>query len=195
MIGKLEGIVENKEDSSAIFLVNGVGYLVSCSAKTMEHCVPGDKVAIFVETIVREDSISLYGFHNQEEKKAFNILHSINGIGPRMALTVLSSYLPSQISSAVQNKDKNAFQMLSGIGPKLAERMLVELKGKNISVGNVEDISSPNSEIMNDAITALVGLGIPKNEVTNLVKEIMSEEQNISIDNLIRKALQKRNTQ
>lgn len=194
MIGKLKGVIDYISEDYLILDVSGVGYMVFCDSRTLSYLKEGSPLILFIETHVREDHIHLFGFKTIEEKESFIILQSVSGIGARMALGILSVMNPENIQEAVDNKDKDRFRMISGIGPKLAERMIVELKGKVFSTNTI--ISSSNikidNAISNDAISALVNLGINRSEVVNLVSSIIQENPDITIDNLIRLALQKR---
>lgn len=196
MIGKLKGRVDSCSDDHAIIDVNGVGYLVYCSAKSLHKLTEGDFCQLFIDTHVREDHIHLYGFLSLQEKAFFNILQSVNGIGTRMALSILSQLTPEQIAIAVSQKDKDSFRSVSGVGPKLAERILIELKDK---VGNnFPNCNFSNSTILNtgsitsDAISALTNLGINKIEAQNSVVTIFSKNPEILLDELIRLALKER---
>lgn len=195
MIGKLKGIVDSIYDDHIILDISGVGYLIFCSNKILSQMSEGGAISLFIETHVREDHIYLFGFSTIEEKNSFNILQSVSGIGTRMAISILGILTPSDLQQAIDNKDKEIFRSISGIGPKLAERIIVELKGKEFST----NISIPNSlpranenNIASDAISALVNLGIHRNEVINIVNNVMQENPDITLDNLIRLALQKR---
>lgn len=194
MIGKLKGIVDSLYEDHAIIDVAGVGYMVFCSSKTLATLEEKKPCELLIDTHVREDHIHLFGFKTAEEKASFLILQSVSGIGTRMAVTILSHMAPENLQAAVDGKDKDAFRAISGIGPKLAERMIVELKGKVFSSHSSGQIMSNNcgNEISNDAISALINLGINRNEVVTLVGNIMKDHPDITIDNLIRLALQKR---
>lgn len=195
MIGKLKGIVDSIYDDHLIIDISGVGYLVFCSNKLLSQISKGDSISLFTETHVREDHIYLFGFSTIEEKNSFNILQSVSGIGTRMAISILGILTPSDLQQAIDNKDKEIFRSISGIGPKLAERIIVELKGKefsiNSSISNYLPRANENN-VASDAISALVNLGIHRNEVINIVNSIMQENPDITLDNLIRLALQKR---
>jgi Holliday junction DNA helicase RuvA len=195
MIGKLKGRIDSCFDDHAIVDVNGVGYLVYCSAKSLHKLTEGDFCQLFIDTHVREDHIHLYGFLSLEEKGFFNILQSVNGIGTRMALSILSHLTPGQISIAVAQKDKGSFRAVSGVGPKLAERILIELKDKvgANSTNNLSNLSTLNiGNITSDAISALTNLGINRIEAQNSVSAIFSKNPDILIDELIRLALKER---
>ena len=201
MIGKLSGKVDSQGDDYVIIDVNGVGYLVYASGKTLGKLAEGEFYKLFIETHVREEHIHIYGFLTLEEKNFFNLLQSVNGIGTRMALSILSSLTPSDIQIAVNNEDKNIFKAISGVGAKLAERIVLELKGKvaKISSGsaiikeslNIKNITPVAS---NEVIKALVNLGFSRFEAQNAVQGIITQNPEISIDELIKTALKNRNS-
>ena len=192
MIGKLRGIIDSISDDHLILDVNGVGYMVYAPHTVLSAMSTGDIATLFIETYVREDNISLFGFHSQQDREAFIILQTVSGIGTRVALAILSSLSIAEIGYAVTYADKDVFRKVSGVGPKLAERILVELKGKTFG----ESIAVPNVKqehsIQNDAISALMNLGVNRNEVRNIVNSIAQENPGITLDQMIKLALQKR---
>jgi holliday junction DNA helicase RuvA len=196
MIGKLTGKLDELEDDSLILDVGGAGYKVFVSTETISEASKnmGKLMSLFIETHVREDHIHLYGFRSREEKNTFNMLQTVSGIGARMAMSILSQSSPARIQGAIDTKDKAIFTRISGIGPKLADRMLIELKGKrfadsiDISGGSID----VNREMVEDAAGALVNLGIGKTEAVLLVKNIMQNNPNAAIDEIIKIALQNR---
>jgi Holliday junction DNA helicase RuvA len=197
MIGKLSGKVFCSGDN-AIVDVAGVGYLVYCSTKNLANFVDGEYYQLFIETHVREDHIHLYGFLSIAEKNIFNMLLSVNGVGPRMALAILSVLNNEQIVVAICNQDKAMFQTISGIGPKLAARIIVELKDKIAKISVVENgntnVIAINNGVVIDAISALTNLGINRAEAQNLVSNILATQPDLSIDELIKLALQTRHS-
>lgn len=196
MIGKLKGQIDSCFQDYVIIDVGGVGYQVYCTLKGLSQLVVGEYCGLFIETHVREDHINLYGFPAIEEKDCFNILQTVTGIGPRLALTILSSLNPGEIASAVAAKDKEAFRAISGVGPKMAERMLVELKGKLTATlqfsNNVITAGVNYSEVAGDAISALINLGINRIEAQNSISAILNNNPKLSINELIREALKER---
>ena len=195
MIYKLTGKIDSVYDDHLILDVSGVGYGIFASSGTLAHCRSVDSTSLLIETHVSEDHIHLYGFLNIEEKTAFNHLQTVAGIGARVAMNVLSQLTPSDIQGALDAKDKTVFSRVSGIGPKLAERMLLELKNKTFSLSSTGTISSGiklDNNIIDEASQALVNLGINKNEAVNIVKNIMQNSPNATIDQVIRTALQSR---
>ncbi|MDX1916402.1 MAG: Holliday junction branch migration protein RuvA [Rickettsiaceae bacterium] len=193
MIGKLKGIVDSVATDSIILDVNGVGYMVYVSANTLRNIQEGGNISIFVETYVREELIHLYGFLNLEEKDCFLKLNSVSGVGTKLALLILSHLKPGEIVAAISSQNKLAFKQISGVGPKLSERIILELKDK-IFMSSFIPASTGNkqNEVMQDAISALSSLGINKMEAYSRVSKIMSENSNFTIDEIIRVALQNR---
>jgi Holliday junction DNA helicase RuvA len=199
MFGKLKGIIDEIETNNIILDVNGVGYLVRCSAKTLLHANLGKSLSLFIETIVREDQIVLYGFMTKQEKECFLELITVKGIGPRIALQVLNTLTPDQLCIAVNMKDKTAFAGVSGIGPKIIDRMFTELKDRAF-VNNFEKFF-PSSEgasgsdevpsIRGDAISVLINLGINKSEAFSIVSDIISRFPEYNLNEIIKAALNK----
>ncbi len=195
VIGKLTGTLDAIYEDSVILDVGGVGYHVFGSALMISGLrnLTKPTLSLFIETHVREDHIHLYGFLTLEAKTAFSILQTVSGIGAKVALNILSYLTPSQIQGAVDTKDKTLFCTVQGVGPKLAERMLVELKGKLFSTNaSAIGTSVKESSIIEDASLALSNLGINRNEAVNLVKNILQNSPNATIDQVIRSALQNR---
>lgn len=198
MIGKIKGIVDNISDDHALIDVGGICYIAFCSSNSLSKLTVGKECELLIETHVREDHIHLYGFHNQEEKTTFTKLQSVKGVGTRMALAILSTLVPSEIQLALTNLNKDAFNRVSGVGKKLAERIVTELKNEyitniqgqnqNISTKYAGDINV-TTDICSDAISALVNLGINKADASSRVSNIYSQNNDISVNDLIRLAL------
>ncbi|MBY0406192.1 MAG: Holliday junction branch migration protein RuvA, partial [Rickettsiales bacterium] len=131
MIGKLRGRVDETDDESVILDVNGVGYHVFCSERTLAALPPvGETAQLIIETHVREDHFHLYGFPDSVEREWFRLLATVQRVGNRMALSLLGAYTPEQLAHAILAKDTTAFSRISGVGAKLAERIVTELKDK-----------------------------------------------------------------
>lgn len=199
MIGKLSGKIDSCFDDYVIIDVNGVGYLVYASGKTLRKLPEGEFCRLFIETHVREDHIHLYGFLSLEEKAFFNLLQSVSGIGTRMALSILSSLTPLEIQLAVNQADKNSFKAVSGVGAKLAERIIMELKDKvligtgstaaiksDLNLGGISPVAS------SEVIKALSNLGFNRFEAQTVVQELIAKNPEISINELIKLALKNR---
>ena len=139
MIGKLKGIVDSYGEDSIILDVNGVGYLVHCSARTLQSLpAPGEPVVLAIETHVREDQIRLFGFSSDVEREWFRLLQTVQGVGTRVALAVLSTLKPAELASAIAMRDKATVARTPGVGPKVAERIVTELKDKAPAYADVD---------------------------------------------------------
>ena len=167
MIGKLKGIVDEVGEEELVLDVGGVGYLVAASARTL-RALPavGQAAALFIETHVREDAIRLYGFLTASERDWFRLLQSVQGVGAKVALAILSILPPDELANAIAMQDKATVSRASGVGPKLAARIVAELKEKAPAFASVdpaarlagEDASNAPSSVR-DAISALCNLG------------------------------------
>jgi Holliday junction DNA helicase RuvA len=169
MIGKLKGIIDSYGDDHIIVDVNGVGYVVQCSARTLQSLPPtGDPVSLAIETHVREDAIRLFGFQSEIEREWFRLLQTVQGVGAKVALSILSTLKPAELASAISLRDKAMVARSPGVGPKVAERVVTELKDKapqyadidpavSHLAGAVEDRRAPKP--IADAVSALVNLG------------------------------------
>jgi holliday junction DNA helicase RuvA len=169
MIGKLKGIIDSYGEDFIVVDVNGVGYLVHCSARTLQALpAMGQPVTLAIETHVREDQIRLFGFLADVEREWFRLLQTVQGVGTRVALSVLSTLTPGDLASAIALRDKAAVARTPGVGPKVAERIVTELKDKAPAYtdldpavvrlsGAVEDKRAPRP--VADAVSALVNLG------------------------------------
>jgi Holliday junction DNA helicase RuvA len=176
VIAKLKGVVDSVDTDSAIVDVGGVGYLVSASARTLRDLVVGAQVAVLVETIVREDAIALYGFLEAAERDWFRILTTVQGVGARVALSILSTLSPDEIARAIAAQDRATLSRPAGVGPKLAARLATELKDKAAAFGiaapaanTPEAMAVPAGSLSEDAVSALVNLGYRRVEAFGAV--------------------------
>lgn len=186
MIGKLKGLVDQFGDDRVLIDCGGVCYEVFCSGRTLQ-ALPrvGEAAVVFVETIVREDLIRLYGFASESEKSWFNLLTTVQGVGSRVALAILSVMTPSELSSAVALQDKAMIGRANGVGPKLALRVVTELKGKVPAMGGVDagtlglqaalgdGVASGN---IADAVSALTNLGYSSAQASAAVARVVAKE-------------------
>ena len=169
MIGKLKGLIDSYGEDFVILDVNGVGYVVQCSARTLQKLPrPGEASALAIETQVREDSIRLFGFESENERDWFRLLQSVQGVGAKVALAILSILPPGELAAAIATQDKAMVARAPGVGPKLAARIVAELKDKAPAFGAVDplvarlsgDTEAENApSAVRDAISALVNLG------------------------------------
>ena len=169
MIGKLKGLIESYGQDSVIVDVNGVGYEVHCSARTLQE-LPGvgQPATLSIETHVREDQIRLFGFVTEIEREWFRLLQTVQGVGAKVALSVLGTLKASELASAIAMRDKAMVARAPGVGPKVAERIVTELKDKAPAYANVDPALVRLSGALDDkrapapvtdAVSALVNLG------------------------------------
>jgi Holliday junction DNA helicase RuvA len=169
MIGKLKGIIDSYGEDFIVLDVNGVGYLVQCSARTLQE-LPGvgQPTTLSIETYVREDQIRLFGFRTDVEREWFRLLQTVQGVGAKVALSVLGTLKPADLASAIAMRDRAMVARTPGVGPKVAERIVTELKDKAPAFadldpavirlsGAIEDRRAPQPVV--DAVSALVNLG------------------------------------
>ncbi len=177
MIGYLKGIVTHLFKEHCFIDVHGVGYRVFVPASTMEKLTIGKETTVFTYMNVREDAILLYGFATQDEYDLFMLLISVNGVGPKVALGVLSAVNPDGFRLAVHQKNIKVLTKMPGIGKKTAERIVLELQDKigPVDDGAVADIAVPSTAaskgMMSEAVDALVGLGYSEQEILPVVEE------------------------
>jgi Holliday junction DNA helicase RuvA len=164
MIAKLKGIIDTIGEDYCIIDVNGVGYLVSASAKTLARLHKGEGASLLIETIVREDSISLFGFADAWEKEWFNTLTKIQGVGGKVCLSILSVLSPAELSQAVSAQDKTLFLRANGVGPKLAARLITELKDKIVTIPTEYLASKDLNTVINEDTKQTTSYQTPKQE-------------------------------
>lgn len=221
MIAKLKGIIDNIGEDCAIIDVNGVGYLVYMSSRSLSKLKQGEFSSLLIETVIKEDSITLFGFQNAWEKEWFNTLTKIQGVGGKVCLSILSVLSPAQLSQAVSAQDKSSFLRASGVGPKLAARLVTELKDKIVTIpveymsgSELSDIADTNikkpstskeakitlsdsdDEIYQkteDVTSALTNLGYQKTDAYRVASEICLKNPSADLGTLIRLSLKEFN--
>lgn len=199
MIGKLTGLIESVELDHAILEVGGVGYVVFCSSKTLSSLGQGKIAKLFTHMVVKEEQIMLYGFLEKVEKEWFLLLQTVQGVGGKMALNILNCYAPNDILNAVLAEDEAIFKAVSGIGPKLASRLVNELKSNknlvdknsNLAIKPSTSKNTKESNNANDALLALVNLGYSRKDAYVVISQIQANNDNITLEELIRQALGK----
>src|SRR5882724_7434413 len=169
MIGKLKGLIDSYGEDYVILDVGGVGYQVHCSSRTLQALpAPGEAAVLSIETYVREDQIKLFGFRSDVEREWFRLLQTVQGVGAKVALSVLGTLKPAELASAIAMRDRATVQRTPGVGAKVAERIVTELKDKAPAYtdldpavvhlsGALEDKRAPQPIV--DAVSALINLG------------------------------------
>lgn len=198
MIAKLRGILDSTGDGFLILDVNGVGYRVFCSNKTLAKMPPrGQAASLLIETQVREDAIRLIGFADAAEKSWYLLLSGVQGVGTKVALAILSVLSPSELSMAIASGDSKTVTRAPGVGPKLAVRIVTELKGKTGGMVSAAGTDTPSGEVIQggsnavaDAVSALVNLGYARMDAAMAVaKSFKQRGESAQVGDLIRDAL------
>ncbi len=193
MIGKLTGVVDSIAEDHVILDVNGVGYLVHCPASTLSKLQAGAHVSLAIETNITDETIKLYGFAAADEREWFRLLQTVQNVGARVALHVLSVLSPRELERAIALGDKTAVGRAQGVGPKLAGRIVSELKDKAPSMmlrGHADEAApaapkGPES----DAVAALVKLGYSQGQAAEMVARAARDLGSAPVDVLIRESL------
>jgi len=192
LIAYLEGKISYKSATNVYIDISGKAYDVQISLNTYGAIEQLDTVKLYTQLIVRDDAHTLYGFYTIEEKDLFNKLVSVSGIGPNTARVILSYMTPKEASNAILTDDVVAFKKVKGVGPKTAQRIILDLKDKMhkkaMESGNVGILTSPT--IRDEAISALVALGFQKNQIIKQVDKVLSQDSSIDqVEKLIKSTL------
>lgn len=178
MIGKLRGLVDSVGDDWVILDVGGVGYHVTCPGKTLANLPQlGAEATLSIETYVREDQIRLFGFSDAQQRECFRILQTVQGVGAKVAISILGVLSPAELSNAVAFQDKAAITRAPGVGPKVGERIVIELKNKlaafvSASPAAIVAAGAPaGATAAGDAISAIVNLGYSREQAAGAVAQ------------------------
>ena len=218
MIAILKGIIDNIGEDCTIIDVNGVGYLVYMSSRSLSKLKQGEYASLLIETVIKEDSITLFGFQNAWEKEWFNTLTRIQGVGGKVCLSILSVLSPAQLSQAVSAQDKSSFLRANGVGPKLAARLVTELKDKIVTIPveymsgaeladidekpiktnkETKEISIDNDDEIyqktEDVTSALTNLGYQRTDAYRVASEVCLKNPTADLGSLIRLSLKEFN--
>ena len=207
MISKLFGILDSVHDGFLILDVQGVGYQVYASSSTLAQCTgTGEPLSLLIDTHVKEDYIKLFGFRGAAEQEWFRLLTSVQGVGAKAAMSILTACPPDQIGFAIAAGDKPAIQRADGVGPKLAARILTELKDKAGKIDLAAKpkgvvVNAPSNEVGNvsgveqDAVSALINLGYQRTDAYSAVMNVKTKAANddkdpLNLSEMIRLSLQ-----
>ena len=198
MIGKLKGLIDSYGEDYVILDVGGVGYQVHCASRTLQALPsPGEAAMLSIETYVREDQIKLFGFRSDHEREWFRLLQTVQGVGAKVALSVLGTLPPSELANAIALRDKASVARTPGVGPKVAERIVTELKDKAPAMalqrgaqpGERVALQAPRP-VETDAIGALVKLGYSQMAAAEAVARAgQGLGENAPLDTLLRESL------
>lgn len=191
MIYSLKGIVQELNPTSVIVDVNGVGYYVGISLQTSEKLTLNQPTFLNIQQIIREDAHLLFGFNTILEKELFNLLISVNGVGPVSAIIMLSSLSLEEIASAILSNNSLLLQKVKGIGTKTAERIIVDLRDKVQKFKDSEENISTfaNNKIKDESLSALEVLGIPKKMSEKIADRILKQNPELTVEDLVKQIL------
>ncbi len=191
MIYSLKGIVQQLHPTSIVIDVQGVGYLVGVSLQTSEKLVLGKETFLNIQQIIREDANLLFGFNTILEKEMFNLLISVNGVGPVSALIMLSSLSLNEIAVGILSNNSTMLQKVKGIGAKTAERIIVDLRDKvqrfNVSDENISTFA--NNKVKEESLSALEVLGISKKMSEKIADRILKQNPDLRVEDLVKQIL------
>jgi Holliday junction DNA helicase RuvA len=188
MIGFIKGNLISAKPTQLLVDVNGVGYLCNISINTFEKISNQKSVSLFIHTHVKEDSITLFGFYTESEKTMFELLISVSGVGPKIALSILSGIQIDDLKNAILYADSSRISAIPGIGRKTAERLILELKNK-VDLVKEEGGTEVLFSMKNEAVMALSTLGYNIKLAEKVVRDILLTEPNAPLEELIKKAL------
>jgi holliday junction DNA helicase RuvA len=193
VIAQISGKLAQKQPGEVVIDVGGVGYQVFIPLNVFYRLPEiGALMSLQIHTHVREDALQLFGFHDHAEKQVFLLLTSVSGIGPKLALNILSGIPAEDLARALRNGDQVRLVAIPGVGKKLAERMIVELKDKftTLTPASVDSTAKPeaSSQMMQDAVSALINLGYKKPEIEKTVREVLKNGE-LTLEDVLRETL------
>lgn len=195
MIAHLTGKIISKKPTQITLEVNGIGYLLNISINTFDKVEEiGKQISLHTYLSVKEDSLTLFGFYTIAEKELFEILIGVNGVGPKLAINILSGITADEFKDAVLNRNVSRLVAIPGVGKKTAERMIIELGDKISKLSDSGTSISPKSySVKDDAVAALIGLGYNHKTADNVTRNLIDENAEISLEDLIKESLKKLN--
>ena len=182
MIGKLQGVIDYIGDGYVILMTNGVGYKVY----TPEFPTPKSTVSLWIETVVREDSIRLFGFSSLSGQNLFNQLTTVSGVGPKVALAIMGTIKTETLMSAIATGDAKTIATAPGVGKKVAEKIIVELKNK---MGGASFDFGTDSGVLPDLLSALESLGYRRMDIVDMAQKLVSNNPGLDVAKLVPMAL------
>lgn len=192
MISHLNGKLTEKNPTNVVIECNGIGYFVYISLQTYSQIPDRENILLQTHLVIREDAHILYGFYSKLERELFKLLISVSGVGPSIAITMLSSMTTEQIQHAIASQDVALIKSVKGIGEKTAQRVIVDLKDKIQKTFNISnDLLTTDNTIKNETLIALEVLGFSRKISEKTVLTLLKENPDISLEELIKQALKK----
>ena len=191
MITQIKGRLIEKSPTELVVDCNGIGYSINISLNTYSQIGDDENIKLYTYLLIKEDSHSLFGFFKKSERSLFKLLISVSGVGASTARMMLSSLSPSEIISAIMSENVQVVQSIKGIGLKTAQRIILELKDKVLSLEEAGDESLTLNNQSEEASSALEVLGYSRKQTSKLLSKIISENPGINVESIIKKALNK----
>ena len=189
MIAALRGNVLSIEPTAAVIEAGGVGYAVQATPATLAGLRVGQEAFVHTSLVVREDSMTLFGFADTDEREVFDALQTVSGVGPKLALTILATLTPDQLRQAVANADIAALTRVSGVGKKGAQRLVLEI-GAKLGPRRGGDLEAPSSNARSgDVVAALVGLGFSERDAESVFSQVEKATPEAEVPELLRASL------
>lgn len=189
MIAALRGSVLSVEPTAAVIEAGGVGYAVQATPATLAGLRVGQEAFVHTSLVVREDSMTLFGFADADEREVFDVLQTVSGVGPKLALTILATLTPDQLRQAVANADIAALTRVSGVGKKGAQRLVLEI-GAKLGPRRGGDLEAPSSNARSgDVVAALVGLGFSERDAESAFSQVEKATPEAEVPELLRASL------
>lgn len=189
MIAALRGSVLSVEPTAAVIEAGGVGYAVQATPTTLAGLRVGQEAFVHTSLVVREDSMTLFGFADADEREVFDVLQTVSGVGPKLALTILATLTPDQLRQAVANADIAALTRVSGVGKKGAQRLVLEI-GAKLGPRRGGDLEAPSSNARSgDVVAALVGLGFSERDAESAFSQVEKTTPEAEVPELLRASL------
>lgn len=190
MIAALRGNVLSVEPTAAVIEAGGVGYAVQATPATLAGLRVGQEAFVHTSLVVREDSMTLFGFADADEREVFDVLQTVSGVGPKLALTILATLTPDQLRQAVANADIAALTRVSGVGKKGAQRLVLEIGAKLGPRRGGDDLEAPSSNARSgDVVAALVGLGFSERDAESACSQAEKAVPEAEVPELLRASL------
>ncbi len=190
MITHIQGKMIEKNPDHVVVECNGLGYHVNISLQTFSNIPDQENLKLYTHLVIREDAHILFGFYSKTEREIFKMLISVSGVGPSIAITMLSSMDTQEIQQAIGSEDVSKIQSVKGIGLKTAQRVIVDLKDKILKSYEIsEDLSVSNNTIKIEALSALEVLGFSRKKIEKVIQVILQNSPDVSLEELIKQAL------
>jgi len=189
MIGKLKGVIEDIYDDHLLIDVNGIYYIVFCTTKLLHSSSPCDKISIFIHSMEKDNILTLYGFLDYQQKEIFILLTSVQGVGARMGIAIIGEMDHLALLTAIKEENPKILQQVSGIGTKIATRIINELKSNKKLFINYISTSENQHNVKHDAMSALVNLGFKRADVIITIEYYLKHNTDTELESIIRNCI------